>query len=64
MINGEEEYTEYTIGYSEGWTWIWYYWDDDKQGWGSGPVGCDAWMLKSGVASINGNSNIGLGPNP
>lgn len=39
---------EYSIDYSEGWSWIWYYWDNDKQQWISGPVGCDAWMLKDG----------------
>ena len=37
----------YTAGYSEGWSWIWYYWDGDEQNWISGPVGCDAWMLKN-----------------
>ncbi|MDI6904296.1 MAG: hypothetical protein QMD13_02220 [Candidatus Bathyarchaeia archaeon] len=45
-INDETEYTEYKTGYSEGRAWIWYYWDDNKQEWLSGPVGCDAWMLK------------------
>jgi hypothetical protein len=38
----------YTVDYSEGWSWIWYYWDGDEQSWISGPVGCDAWMLKNG----------------
>jgi len=47
-INDKEEYTEYKISYSEGGAWIWYYWDDNKQEWVSGPVGCDAWMLKDG----------------
>ncbi|MDI6847626.1 MAG: hypothetical protein QMD23_05800, partial [Candidatus Bathyarchaeia archaeon] len=42
-INDE---TEYKTGYSEGRAWIWYYWDDNKQEWLSGPVGCDAWMLE------------------
>lgn len=49
-INGEEEYTihHFEEGYSEGYSWIWYYWDDNKQKWLLGPVGCDAWMLKDG----------------
>lgn len=32
---------------AEGW-WIWYYWDENRREWVSGPVGCDAWMLKDG----------------
>lgn len=44
-INDEEEYS---IDYSEGWSWIWCYWNDEGQTWVSGPVGCDAWMLKAG----------------
>jgi hypothetical protein len=44
-INDEKEYS---IGYSEGWSWIWCYWDNEKQEWIQGPVGCDAWMLKTG----------------
>lgn len=47
-INNKNEYTRYEIGYSEGAAWLWYYWDDDKQEWVFGPVGCDAWMLKDG----------------
>ncbi len=49
-INGIEERTDYNFeeGYSERHFWIWYYWDPDKQDWGWGPVGCDAWMLKDG----------------
>ena len=43
-INDQKAY----VGYSEGWSWIWYYWDDDEQNWIPGPVGCDAWMLKNG----------------
>jgi hypothetical protein len=39
---------EYSIGYYEGWNWIWFQWNDDEQTWFSGPVGCDAWMLKDG----------------
>jgi hypothetical protein len=35
-------------GYSDGYSWMWYYWDSDQQKWVSGPVGCDAWMLKDG----------------
>jgi hypothetical protein len=26
--------------------WIWYYWDETKNEWTFGPVGCDAWTLK------------------
>ena len=44
-INDEEEYS---VGYSEGWSWIWCYWDNEGQEWIPGPVGCDAWMLKAG----------------
>jgi len=47
-INDEKEYTNYTISYSEGAAWLWYYWNGDKQEWVFGPVGCDAWMLKDG----------------
>ena len=47
-INNRREYTNYTIGYSEGGAWLWYYWDENKQNWAFGPVGCDAWMLKDG----------------
>lgn len=43
-VNGKEAYT---VGFTEGWSWIWYYWDDDKQDWVSGPSGCDAWMLEN-----------------
>ncbi|NIO37282.1 hypothetical protein GTO27_06200 [Candidatus Bathyarchaeota archaeon] len=34
-------------GDSEGWNWIWYYWDRDLREWISGPIGCDAWMLRN-----------------
>lgn len=47
-INNKEEYTNYAGSYSEGYAWIWSYWDDNKQNWVPGPVGCDAWMLKNG----------------
>lgn len=47
-INNKTEYTNYGMGYSEGAAWLWYYWDDTKQDWVSGPVGCDAWMLNNG----------------
>jgi len=47
-INNETEYTSYEPDYSEGGAWLWYYWNDDKQEWVFGPVGCDAWMLKDG----------------
>lgn len=26
--------------------WLWYYWDEEKDEWIFGPVGCDAWMLR------------------
>lgn len=44
-INDSEEYS---IGYYEGWSWIWCYWNNGEQEWISGPVGCDAWMLNAG----------------
>jgi hypothetical protein len=47
-INSKKEYTNYTIGYSEGGAWLWYYWNDNRQEWIFGPVGCDAWILKDG----------------
>lgn len=27
--------------------WVWYYWDNTKNEWIFGPVGCDAWILKN-----------------
>lgn len=45
-INGKRERTE--PSYTEGWAWIWHYWDESIQDWVTGPVGCDAWMLKDG----------------
>jgi len=47
-INDKAEYTNYTFSGSGGAAWLWYYWNDDKQEWVFGPVGCDAWMLKDG----------------
>ena len=49
-INDKEGYSSDHIdeGYSDGYSWMWYYWDSDQQKWVSGPVGCDAWMLKDG----------------
>ena len=44
-INDKKSYT--ATDFSEGWSWIWYYWDDDTQEWVSGMVGCDAWMLEN-----------------
>lgn len=32
---------------SEGKYWFWYYWDEAKNEWVSGQVGCDAWILKN-----------------
>jgi hypothetical protein len=45
-INNKAAYTDpsYTWGYG----WIWYYWNDAEKNWVSGPVGCDAWLLKDG----------------
>lgn len=45
-INGKEAYS--APDFSEGWSWMWYYWDDADQDWVSGMVGCDAWMVESG----------------
>ena len=45
-INGMEAYT--ALDFPEGWSWMWYYWDDAKQDWVSGMVGCDAWILENG----------------
>lgn len=45
-INDKEAYT--AADFSEGWSWIWYYWDDDEKDWVSGLTGCDAWMLEEG----------------
>jgi hypothetical protein len=45
-INDREAYS--APDFSEGWTWIWYYWDDDEQDWTLGIVGCDAWMVENG----------------
>ena len=47
LVNSINDKKAYTVGYSEGWSWIWHYLDEDKQNWISGPVGCDAWMLKN-----------------
>lgn len=47
-INDKEKYTVHHLAYSEGYSWGWYHWDDNKQNWILGPVGCDAWMLKDG----------------
>jgi len=48
LVNSINDKEAYTIGFSEGWSWIWHYWDSNEQKWISGPVGCDAWMLKNG----------------
>lgn len=47
LVNSINDKETRIIGYSEGWSWIWYYWDDSEQNWISGPMGCDAWMLKN-----------------
>jgi len=45
-INNLAEYTNPsgTAGYS----WLWYYSNDNGKTWISGPVGCDAWLLSNG----------------
>lgn len=48
LVDSINDKAAYAVGYSEGWSWIWHYWDDNEQLWVSGPVGCDAWMLKNG----------------
>jgi hypothetical protein len=47
-VNGKKESISYHAEYSDGYSWMWYYWNSDEQKWVSGPVGCDAWMLKDG----------------
>jgi len=48
-INGKTTTANYTNpSYSWGYSWIWYYWNDNDKRWVSGPVGCDAWLLKDG----------------
>ena len=47
LVNSINDKKAYTVDYSEGWSWIWHYLDENKQDWISGPVGCDAWMLKN-----------------
>lgn len=32
---------------SEGKYWFWYYWDETKNEWDFGQVGCDAWFLRN-----------------
>ena len=48
LVDSVNDKKTYTVDYSEGWSWIWYYWDAEEQKWISGPVGCDAWMLENG----------------
>jgi len=45
-INGKAEVTNPT--YTEGYSWIWYYWSKSDAKWVPGPVGCDAWLLENG----------------
>ena len=47
-INENRESVSYHLEFCEGYSWMWYHWDDDEQKWISGPVGCDAWMLSDG----------------
>ena len=44
-INGKNAYV--ASDFSDGWNWIWYRWDERKNIWASGLVGCDAWMLEN-----------------
>jgi hypothetical protein len=45
-INNKTAFTN--PSYTEGYTWIWYYWSNSDKDWVSGPVGCDAWLLENG----------------
>ncbi len=45
-INNKTTYTD--PSYAWGYSWIWYYWSDGEKTWVSGPVGCDAWLLRNG----------------
>jgi len=45
-INNKAAYTD--PSFSSGYYWIWYYWDGARKMWITGPVGCDAWLLKDG----------------
>lgn len=48
-INGKAKYSNYTNPlFYWGYSWIWFYWDTNQNKWISGPVGCDAWLLKDG----------------
>lgn len=46
LVDSINDKKAYTADYSEGWSWIWFYWNNKEQRWVSGPVGCDAWMIK------------------
>ncbi len=49
LIDAIDNVTAYTDqSYKWGYSWIWYYRDDTSSSWVSGPVGCDAWLLKNG----------------
>jgi hypothetical protein len=45
-INGKTNYVDSSLSWGN--SWIWYYWSESPQKWVSGPVGCDAWLLKDG----------------
>lgn len=47
LVNSIDDKKAYALGDFEGWSWIWYYWNDDEQNWISGSTGCDALMLKN-----------------
>ncbi|MEM2102877.1 MAG: hypothetical protein QXM22_05130 [Candidatus Bathyarchaeia archaeon] len=46
-INDKANYID-PVTYSWGYSWIWYYWNENQNDWVVGPVGCDAWLLKDG----------------
>ena len=51
-INNKTMYTD--SSYAWGYSWIWYYWNNNGKKWVSGPVGCDAWLLEnSGIYRWN-----------
>jgi len=49
LIDSINNVTSYTDpSYAWGYSWIWYYWNNNGKNWVSGPVGCDAWLLENG----------------
>jgi hypothetical protein len=47
-INNVAEYTN--ASGTSGYSWFWYYSNDNGKTWVDGPVGCDAWLLANGGA--------------